>query len=173
VKRLLILTFLVFLLPALSWSLATTMEFGVRGGVEEASLLENYSASELYYLRSLPWQKEISPGVRVYMRLDAGVTYLHGDSENGGWVAVGGDVVFSLINGALEFEAGFRPAVMFVDEYGVDDLGGPVQFVSHAGATVNLGDAAINYRFQHISNGGFYKQNPGLNLHMLGVGMRF
>jgi hypothetical protein len=149
------------------------MELGVRGGVDDSSLREHYYAIELYYLKKLPWEKEISPGLKVYARFDAGVTYLDGDAKDGGWVAAGGDIVCSLVDGAFELEIGWRPAWLFEHEYGEDDLGGDFQFVTHAGASVNLGRASLNYRFQHISNAGIYDSNPGLDLHMLGLGVRF
>jgi len=164
---------LVMLLPSVCWPLATTMEFGVRGGVDEATLKEHYAMAELYFLKDLPWQKEIAQGFRVYTRLDLGASYIKGDSENGGYVAAGGDLVFSLLDGALELETGVRPSLFSNHEFGLDDFGGPVQFISHAGATINLGNASINYRFQHISNGSLYNENPGLNFHVLGFGMRF
>ena len=109
-KRFLPILVLFLSLPTVCWPLATTMEFGVRGGVDDAYLEENYSSAELYYLRNLPWQKEIAPGVRVYTRLDIGATFLNGDSQDGGWIAAGGDSVFSLMEGAFELEAGWRPS---------------------------------------------------------------
>lgn len=172
-KRCLPIISLLILLPSVCLALAMTMEFGIRGGVDDASLEENYSSAEVYYLRNLPWQKEIAPGVRVYTRLDVGATFLNGDSQDGGWLAAGGDIVFSLMDGAFELEAGWRPAWMFEHEYGGDNLGGGLQFISHAGASVNMGRAAVNYRFQHISNAGLYDENPGLDMHVFGFGMRF
>ena len=40
---------------------------------------------------------------------------------------------------------------------------------SSLGSLYNL---VLNYRFQHTSNAGIYDDNPGLNLHMLGVEYR-
>ena len=171
-RNLLVLLMILFV-PSVCWPLATTMEFGVRGGIDDASLKEHYSAFEVYCHKNLPWQKEIAPGVRVYTRLDVGVANLDGDAQDGGWVAAGGDVVFSLMDGVFELEAGWRPAWLLEHEYGYDNLGGGLQFITHAGATVNMGRAALNYRFQHISNAGIYDENPGLDMHMLGLGVRF
>ena len=41
------------------------------------------------------------------------------------------------------------------------------------GTTLNFGKANLSYRYQHISNAHIYKENPGLDLHMVGLGMRF
>jgi len=172
-KRFLVAIVLVLLAPGLSWALATTMEFGVRGVTSEETVSENYTVTEVYYQHALPWKKEISPGMVVYVRLDTGASYMKAADERGGWLALGGDLVLNLLDGMWEIEGGFRPMLFFEHEFGEDDFGGPVQFASHIGTTFYLGDVAFNYRYQHISNGGLYSENPGINLHMVGVGMRF
>ena len=172
-KHAIFVALLILLLPLSSWGLATTMEFGVRGAVDEAGVDENYSAVEVYYQQALTSKKQISPGVMVYVRLDAGAAYLTASSDHGGWFAVGGDVVLSLLDGLWEIEGGWRPTYLFDDEFGQDDFGGPVQFSSHIGTSLHLGNFSLNYRFQHISNAGIYDENPGLDLHLVGVGARF
>lgn len=172
-KRCLTAMLLLLLAPGLSWALATTMEFGVRGATSEETVTENYSVTEVYYQHILPWRKEVRPGMMVYVRLDTGASYMKAAGEEGGWLAVGGDVVLSLLDGLWEIEGGFRPMLFFEHEFGEDDFGGPLQFSSHIGTTLYLGDFAINYRYQHISNGGIYSENPGINMHMVGAGMRF
>ncbi len=172
-KRLLILLMLVIVMPSMSWALATTMEFGVRGAVSETGLRENYRAIEIYGQRLLPWRIELSPASVIYTRLDIGAGYMEAISDSGGWLAVGGDVVLSLLNGVWEVEVGWRPTFLFDHEFGNDDYGGPFQFSSHIGTTLNFGKANLSYRYQHISNAHIYKENPGLDLHMVGLGMRF
>lgn len=172
-KSYLFAALMFLLLPTASWSIDTTMELGVRGGIDSRARHENYTAGELYYLQALPWQKQLSSNVMFSTRLDSGVGYLHTNSEDSGWLAVGGDVVFSLLDDVWELEAGFRPTWLFRHEIGEDDFGGPVQFSSHVGTTFNLGQISLSYRFQHISNSDLYSENPGLDLHLIGLGMRF
>jgi len=173
VKRYLIIALLVLFLPMTSWSLDSTMEFGVRGGRDTLAEHEDRAAGEIYYLQTLPWQKELCPDAKLYTRLDAGLGYLRADSHNGGWLAVGMDVVLSLMGGAWGFEGGFRPTWLFESNLGGENFGGPVQFTSHVGTTLNLGRVALSYRFQHISNASLYNSNPGINLHLIGVGVTF
>lgn len=172
-KRYLSVALCLLLFPVSSWALATTMELGVRGGTDASSLHESYTGAEVYYMYTLPWQKVIGSGMRIYTRLDAGLGYLEGDSETGGWIAVGGDVVLSVMEGRLEFEAGLRPTLLFEHEFGRDDFGGPVQFMSHAGATVNFDNFSLSYRYSHISNADIYDENSGIDLHLVGMGVRF
>ena len=172
-RRLMLLSLFLILCPTFSWALATTMEIGVRGGMDAKLVEENYSFAEVYYHKRLPWKKQLAPGVVVYVRLDAGACYYDAASDDSGWLALGGDLVMSLMNGAWELEAGWRPTILFDHELGQDDLGGPIQFSSHLGTSVYLGDAALSYRYQHISNAKLYDQNPGLDVHMFGVGVRY
>jgi len=168
-----VLLLLLLLLPVKAWSLDSTMELGARGGVDTLDENENFLAGEIYYLYTLPWQKQLSPGVNLFTRLDAGLAYLRADSRSGGWLAVGGDVVLSFREGVWELEYGFRPTWLFESDLGGDDFGGPIQFSNHLGATLNRGPVALSYRFQHISNASLYDDNPGLDLHMVGLGLRF
>ena len=172
-KRYLFAILLFLLLPIPAWSLDSTMELGARGGVDTLDENEKFLSGEIYYLHALPWQKELSPSVNLYTRIDAGLAYLRADSHSGGWLAIGGDVVLSLREGAWEFEYGFRPTWLFESDLGGDDFGGPIQFSNHVGPTLNRGPVALSYRFQHISNASLYNHNPGLDLHMLGLGVRF
>lgn len=145
----------------------------MRGGKEAFTPVTDYEAGELYFLSSMPMQKAFSSDTKLYPRLDVGVGHLHADSQSSGWLAVGIDVVLSILGGAWELEGGFRPVLLFEHRFGMDDFGGPVQFSSHAGVTYNWNRFVLNYRFQHISNANIYEHNAGLELHLVGVGMRF
>ena len=169
----LFIVLMVLLFPVASWSLDSTTEFGARGGLDKGSLHESYAAGEIYYLQDLPWQKRLGTSAKLYTRLDVGAGYLRADSQNGGWLAAGMDVVLSLVDGLWDIEGGFRPTWLFKHEIGEDDFGGPVQFSSHVGATLNLDQIALSYRYQHISNSDVYNENPGHDLHLVGIGMRF
>lgn len=173
-KRCLAIALLVLaLLPALARAFDTTTEVGVRGGTDASSVAENYAAGEVYFLQDLPWRKALRPGMQLHARFDSGVGYLSAASARGGWLAVGGDVVLSLMDGLWQIDGGLRPTWLLRDEFGKDDYGGPVQFASHAGVTLKLGAFSLSYRFQHLSNASLYDENPGLNLHLFGLGMRY
>jgi hypothetical protein len=167
---------LLLLLPA--WSnagTATDMEIGLRGGADDSghNLEERYVAAEIYFLKQLPWGTRIGEQTTLTTRFDMGVTYLEARDDEGMMLAAGADLVLGLWNGATEFEIGFRPTWMPDNEYGKDDYGGGIQFTSHVGLAINWQQISLNYRFQHTSNGGRYDENPGLNLHLVGLGYRF
>jgi hypothetical protein len=158
-----------------SAAIATDMEIGVRGGADDSghNLEENYVAAEIYFLKRLPWSTRIGKQTTLSSRFDMGVIYLEARDDESGMLAIGADLVLGLWNDTMEFEIGFRPTWMPDHEYGKDDYGGWLQFTSHVGLAINLQPVVFNYRFQHTSNGRMYDANPGLNLHMVGLGYRF
>ncbi len=172
-KKYLLVVLLVVFLPTLSSALDTNMELGIRGGVDTERLSEDYTVGEIYYLQTLPWQKDLCSNAKVYTRLDAGVGYIDTKSRNGGWLAVGGDVVLSMLEGAWEIDAGTRPTLLSRYEFEDDRFGGVLQFTSHIGTAVVVKNAVLSYRLQHTSNANIYKDNTGLDLHMVGLGLRF
>jgi len=166
----------ILLLPVCVNAEATTnMSIGLRGGtdVSEHNLNENYHAAELYFLKKLPWGTTLGKQTSISSRFDVGTIYLDGGDDKNAMLAVGVDLVYGLWDGCVEVEIGFRPTWMFDHEYGDDDFGGGLQFTSHAGLAVNWQSMALSYRIQHTSNAGIYNKNPGLNLHMVGLGYRF
>lgn len=173
-----ILSIVLCLIITPAWSSAETtrrLEIGLRGGGSEGgyNLKEDYVAAELYVLKQLPWRASLSGSTMLSTRFDAGLTYLEASDEEGCMLAAGADIVLELWEDSVEIEAGFRPTWMPKNEYGKDDFGGWLQFTSHAGVAIKWHEAVINYRYQHTSNASIFDPNPGLNLHMFGLGYRF
>jgi hypothetical protein len=73
--------------------------------------------------------------------------------------------------GTLFVEFGFSPTLVFGNRrFNGDDLGGPLEFTSHAAIGLRpavLPNLDIAWRIQHISNGRLYSINPGAD--MIGV----
>lgn len=175
-KRLWLQLFLLWLLliaaPISAVEASGPYEIGLRVGVDSGRAIENYASGEVYFLKNLPWTSRLTDNLALKCRFDSGVFYLQADSEDGAMFAAGLDLVMSAFN-RFEIEAGFRPTWMPDARFGVDDFGGELQFTSHAGMAFTRPPFVFNYRFQHTSNGGIYDRNPGLNLHLLGIGYRF
>ena len=160
------------------WSSAETttdMEIGVRGGADDSGhkIGESYVAAEIYLLKQLPWGTKIGEQTTLTSRFDIAATYMKANGDESGMLAVGADLVLGLWDGYMEFEIGFRPTWMLDHEYGDDDFGGGLQFTSHVGLAINRQSMVFSYRYQHMSNANIYDLNPGLNLHMVGLGYRF
>ena len=148
-------------------------EIGLRGVAADAGVNEHYSGYELFVHKALPWQWTWRSGWSASTRFDTGISYLGTDATSGGWLAMGCDIALQYQDSPLEFEAGWRPTLMFRDRFGKDDYGGHFQFSSHAGASFYWKEVIVTYRYLHISNAGIYKENPGLDVHQAGIGVRF
>lgn len=175
-KRIVFLTFMTLTLAPLyanAGEEANKTEFGLRGGTDLNRLEENYDAVEIYLLQQLPWGNTLGEQGSLTSRLDFGAIYLEGGDDEGVMLAAGVDLVLGFWGDRLELEAGFRPTWMFDHEYGDDDFGGGMQFTSHVGLAFSWRQAVLSYRLQHTSNAGIYDDNPGINLHMIGLGYRF
>jgi len=177
-KTTVFLTLLSLVLSPLCPSAAaesSRFEIGVRGGgdVSKRNLDENYETAEVYLFKQLPWCTSVGEQVSLTSRFDFGAAYLESGDDEGAILAAGADLVLGLWNGRLEFDVGFRPTWMLNHDYGDDDFGGGMQFTSHAGLAASWHQVVLNYRVQHTSNAGIYEHNPGLNLHMVGLGYRF
>ncbi len=153
-------------------AVAAEWELGLRGGTDATRAHQSYNAAELYLLYPLSWQAEV-PGGQLRSRLDCGAGWIEAAGDNGGWLAAGADLVYALDALPLEIEAGFRPAWFPDSDFARDDFGGPLLFASHAGVAIRLAPVTLSYRFQHLSNGGLDDENPGLDLHLFGCGVRF
>lgn len=150
-------------------------EIGIHGGkdTDKKELYESYHAAEIYLLKQLPWGTAVGEQGTLTNRFDFGAIYLEGGDDKGVMLAAGDDLVFNGWNDRLELEAGFRPTWMFDHEYGDDNFGGGMQFTSHAGLAFNWRQSVLNSRLQHTSNAGIDHENPGINLHIVGLGYRF
>lgn len=69
---------------------------------------------------------------------------------------------------------GVQPSYMSHAHIDDDDMGGNLQFTSHAGLVFEVTPRlAVGLRGQHTSNSRLYKPNPGMNLGSVTVSFRF
>lgn len=76
--------------------------------------------------------------------------------------------------GTIWVELGTGPGWIERRRFGGEDLGGPLQFTSHAGIGIRpvfLPRLGISLRIQHISNARLYRINPGVD--MVGITARW
>jgi hypothetical protein len=112
---------------------AADMEGGLRGGIDGGGNEENFSLMEAYFQKNCPWQKELGIGM-LKPRWNLGLGYLEAASEGGGMLSAGGDLVYELAGGLVAIDIGIRPLLLSEHTFGEEDLGGALQFGSHAGS---------------------------------------
>ena len=147
---------------------------GVRGGVSDHRNQETFYQYEAFLTAKLPWAWQIASRWRLGTLLEANVGVLRGDGESAFVGSAGPGISISGLGDRIDIPMGINLTVISKDNFGDDDFGGPIQFTSHIGLNLNLTRRImIGYRLQHMSNAGLYSSNPGINIHMLGIGYRF
>jgi hypothetical protein len=123
---------------------------------------------------NLPWKWELGSSWRLQSRFDVSVGWLGQSSANAAIGTVGPTLIALLKTFPLTIETGLSPTILSRTDFPSKDFGDLFQFTSHVGFGFDISSRVrVGYRFQHMSNGGLSRHNPGLNLHMLGVNYLF
>ena len=140
---------------------------GSRGDFRQAEAFVNWQ---------LPWAwaPATNSNWRLQTRLDLSAGCLSRYDEQGFVGTAGPALVVSRKGCPFVMTGGVSPTVLSQEAYIDTDFGTPFQFTSHIGIYWRPGSRfELGYRFQHMSNAHLATSNPGLNLHMFGMGYRF
>lgn len=154
----------------------SSWEAGLRAGSSFNDDEESFDQYEIFASYGLPWSWQWGRAIQVDTNLTTAVGILDGGGDTGVAGSLGFEFVFGSPSGRCPFEirAGSALTLISEDEYGDEDLGGPVQFTHHISLYYwflkNLSAVA---RVQHMSNAGIYSENPGVDLIMLALIYRF
>lgn len=152
---------------------------GVRFGVFSAPRDQNFTQSEGFGRWALPWRWRLPAGLVVTPQLDVAAGVLRARGETGFIGSAGPVLLLSLgpeRNARVFLEFGVKATVLSRYRFGAKNLGGPYAFSDHLGAGLRFGPRRqflVGYRFQHLSNLDLYRNNPGVNEHMVTFGYHF
>ena len=147
---------------------------GMRFGFHPYGDVQDFYAADIFANWTLPWGWDLNPVWHLQSRLDASAGWLGENGADAAVFSLGPTFCLSCYNLPLSFEIGASPTALTRTEFPGKDLGFPVQFTSHVALNLNLSShVRLTYRFQHMSNGGIAKPNPGLNFQMFGVSYLF
>ncbi len=122
----------------------------------------------------LPWAFNPGADLKLQTRADVSLGWLEGENEHALVGTAGPSVILSWRDFPLSLEGGSHPTLISRHHFGERDFGGVFQFTTHAGLNWDVTQRIrVSYRYQHMSNAGISRPNPGLNLHLLGVSFRF
>jgi hypothetical protein len=147
---------------------------GARGGFSFNAGNHRFSQSEAFADFDLPWQWNFYSDWRLQPRMDVSAGYL-GNETTSAFIGTAGPLL-ELRKGhiPLALEGGASPTVISRYRFGSTDFGEGFQFTSHIGLTWYSTDhLSVGCRFQHMSNAGLAKPNPGLNVGMLELSYHF
>jgi hypothetical protein len=149
---------------------AAGFRFGLSDGRNEVDF-KKYEFF-FYWYPPLAWYHK--SGWILATRLDFTGAALYSSGTTGFLGSIGPSVAVRKRGWPVTIDGGVSLAFLSEDRYGVEDLSGHLQFLSHAGITLllirNLG---IGYEFQHVSNASIQEPNPGLNAHNFKISYRF
>ena len=152
----------------------TLESVGVRGGTSANSSGQDFNQAEAAANWKLPWGWDLGRSFYLQSRLDASAGWLGDRSVNAVIGTVGPTVLLTREHLPISLEGGCSPAFLTRSEFGSKNFGIPFQVTSHAGLNWDVTSHwRLGYRFQHMSNGGLSRNNPGLNLHMFGLSYLF
>ena len=147
---------------------------GFRAGLSATHSKEDFKQYEVFATYGLPWSWGLAPGWFVSMRIHLSAGALRGGGETGFIGSIGPSIALSMVHGLILLSGGLSAAVLSEHQFGQENFGGPVQFVSHVEISFKLSaNLGVGYRFQHMSNASIYKRNPGLELHVLELSYLF
>jgi hypothetical protein len=147
---------------------------GVRYGFYPYGAVDDFYQADVCASWTLPWGWDLDPAWRLQMRLDGSAGLLGEGRLDAGIFSFGSSVCLRRQNSPWSFDIGLSPTLITRTEFSSKDIGSPFQFTSHLAFNFDLGaHVRLSYRFQHMSNAGIAKPNPGLNMHMLGVSYLF
>lgn len=133
-----------------------------------------FHQAEGYLGCMLPWFWTSTSGWRVETTMEGACGGLWDGTDEAVVGSVGPGVKVSPRGLPVFLEGGIDPTFLSFHDFAGRNLGADFQFTSHVGLGWDVvSHVRVEYRFQHMSNAGFSKPNPGLNLHMFCVGYAF
>jgi hypothetical protein len=123
---------------------------------------------------NLPLKTESNSGWYLQTKLNLSVGWLGGTGINAAEGTLAPAVAFGRRHFPLWLEGGIGPTFISQYDFGLVNFGEQLQFTSFVGVNFDLTPHwRLGYRFQHMSNAGFAKSNPGLNLNMFALSYAF
>jgi hypothetical protein len=147
---------------------------GVRFGFPANLSSAAFNQAEAFSNWNLPWQWDLGREWHLQSRLDSSLGWLGDSRANAAIGSAGFSLRLNWKNFPVSVEAGVSPTFLTRENFGTKNFGDPVQFISHVGVNWDFtSHLRLSYRFQHMSNAGLDKSNPGLNLHLIGISYLF
>jgi hypothetical protein len=159
----------------------TVIRVGPRVGVSGRSPFgrdqkENFQQYDVAALFGLPWGwQERASGMKLDMRLLASAGELAAAGDTGLMVTLVPCLAVSSANEAVSIDVGGGAGFFSRYNFGVQNFGGPAQFVGTAGLGLNLIPGFYTgYRFQHFSDAATYGPSSlGVDMHILEINYQF
>jgi hypothetical protein len=146
---------------------------GIRSGFSQSGNKQTFYQSELFSMWA-PAHWHLSTNWMVSPRIELTTGYLVNHGEDGFIGTLGPELVATYRPWRTSVDIGIRATVLSRDIFEGRNFGIPFQVTSHVGIGWEfIRRWTVGYRFQHMSNSRLSSSNPGLNMHMFGLGYQF
>lgn len=144
----------------------------LRGGFWVNEKDQGFRQVDVFADFRLPLQWQSHSGWLLAVRLDAGAGVLNESGSSAFVVSLGPGFLLTKQGWPLLLKLGSSPSYLSDPVFPRKDLGGSFHFISHIGFAFRVfRQVELIYRIQHLSNASRIQPNPGLNLHVFGVGI--
>jgi Lipid A 3-O-deacylase (PagL) len=161
---------------------STLISIGLRGGFSNKTPLlgkqqrEEFRLYDVAAMFRLPWQWPLGAGKwKLETGLMTSVGLLEAAGDAGVMATVVPDLILTGWNEIISFDAGAGAGLFSRDQYGMQNLGGPAQFVGTIGIRFSpFTHSYAGFRLLHFSDAGLYGSNSlGVDLYIFEVGYKF
>jgi hypothetical protein len=147
---------------------------GARGGISFDGGSQRFHEAEAFAQMELPWKWDFISDFYFRPGLDASAGWISDNAADGFIGTLGPMLKLGKGKFPVTLEAGVSPTILSRDRFGAKDFGDDVQFTSHIGVNWQVTKHfTVGWRFQHMSNAGLARPNPGVNLEILSIGYKF
>lgn len=146
---------------------------GLRVAIETNTSV-SLTSYELYQTSAPQWNWGLSEKFNAGLGYESAVGALAGEGEVAGYLHFGLnlEIAYEDLPVGLVLQSG--PSLYSEDSVGDFDFGGNIQFTSSVGLNWQMCNAwNLEYRYQHTSNAGLKKHNPGLEMHAFALSYSF
>ncbi len=145
---------------------------GLRSGLSLRG--EEIHQYDIHLTRDLPWTRGLASGWQLESSGELTANLLHREEEDGLSASLSLDLALLSPGRRFSLGSGVGAGLLEDSVLGEYDFGGPIFFLFHAGAKLQLHPrVSLGYRYSHQSNGHIYTKNPSLNLHQLELQFSF
>ena len=170
------------LLPVISNGQEITLDaIGVRGGFNSdivripPSEKEDFEHYDIFAQVGLPGGFTSESGWQFGYRLTGSAGVMRGAGDTGFIGTLAPGFFFRKPSWRSTVDAGVGLAYVSTEEYGSQDLGGPVQIAAHIGITIDVTERiGLGWRFHHISDAGIWgSDNRGVDVNLFELSYKF
>ncbi|NKB82275.1 MAG: hypothetical protein GKS05_10395 [Nitrospirales bacterium] len=172
---------MLVLFVEISYSQDFSLEvIGFRGGANSNTLglppteKEDFEQFDVFAAMRIPGGWQYDSGWEIRFRLNGSTGILQGGGNEGFIGTVSPGIVFRKPEWRLTIDGGPGLAFLSHENFGRQDLGGPIQIVGQGGVTIDIvSNLGLGWRFHHISDAGMYGTNRGVDIHLFELSYHF